>query len=97
MSQSKCAKLKSLIAGPKLAVLPGVSRSGTTIATGLVLGLKPAAAARLSFLLSVPAILGASVVTAFGEDDGGAMPPRRACCSGRSRSPASSAGVRCGP
>ena len=54
-----------------LAVLPGVSRSGTTIATGLVLGLKPAAAARLSFLLSVPAILGASVVTVFGADDGG--------------------------
>lgn len=53
-----------------LAILPGVSRSGTTIATGLVLGLEPAAAARLSFLLSVPAILGASVVTAFGGDGG---------------------------
>jgi len=53
-----------------LAVLPGISRSGTTIATALVLGLRPAAAARLSFLLSVPAILGASVVTALGDDVG---------------------------
>jgi len=42
-----------------LAIAPGLSRSGTTIAGGIFLGLDRAAAARFSFLLSVPAILGA--------------------------------------
>ena len=41
------------------AVLRGISRSGSTIAVGLGLGLQRGAAAELSFLLSVPAILGA--------------------------------------
>ncbi len=45
-----------------LAVFPGVSRSGLTITAGLGLGLERTWAARFSFLLSVPAILG---VTAF--------------------------------
>lgn len=44
-----------------LAICPGVSRSGTTIAAGLVLGLPIAQAARYSFLMSIPAILGAAV------------------------------------
>lgn len=44
------------------AILPGVSRSGSTIGTGLLRGLEPAAAARFSFLLSIPAILGAAVL-----------------------------------
>ena len=44
------------------AVLRGISRSGSTIATGLGLGLKREAAAELSFLLSIPAILGAVVL-----------------------------------
>lgn len=42
-----------------LAVLPGLSRSGTTIAVAMWLGLRPSAAFRLSFLLSLPAVLGA--------------------------------------
>ncbi|MBO6181046.1 undecaprenyl-diphosphate phosphatase [bacterium] len=45
-----------------LAVLPGFSRSGWTIATGLFSGLNRETAARYSFLLSVPIILGASMV-----------------------------------
>ncbi len=45
-----------------LAVLPGFSRSGWTIATGLFSGLNRQAAAKYSFLLSVPIILGASMV-----------------------------------
>jgi undecaprenyl-diphosphatase len=45
-----------------LAVLPGISRSGTTIAAAMLLGLKPAEAFRFSFLLSLPAILGAVVL-----------------------------------
>ena len=45
-----------------VAVLPGVSRSGSTIAAGLGLGMSRAAAARFSFLISIPAILGATVL-----------------------------------
>lgn len=44
------------------AVLPGFSRSGWTIATGLFTGLDRPTAARYSFLLSIPIILGASMV-----------------------------------
>ena len=45
-----------------LALVPGVSRSGATISTGLLLGVSREAAARFSFLLSIPAILGAGVL-----------------------------------
>ncbi|MGQ0570424.1 MAG: undecaprenyl-diphosphate phosphatase [Armatimonadota bacterium] len=41
------------------AIVPGISRSGTTIVGGLGLGLKRIEAARISFLMSIPAILGA--------------------------------------
>lgn len=44
-----------------LALFPGLSRSGTTIGTGLLLGLEREAAARFSFLMSVPIIAGAAV------------------------------------
>ena len=44
-----------------LAVLQGISRSGATIASGLCLGLNREYAARYSFLLSVPAVVGAAV------------------------------------
>jgi undecaprenyl-diphosphatase len=45
--------------GQAIALVPGSSRSGTTITAGMLLGLKREAAARFSFLLSVPIILGA--------------------------------------
>jgi undecaprenyl-diphosphatase len=45
-----------------LAIFPGLSRSGATISAGLLTGLTPAAAADFSFLLSIPAIIGASGV-----------------------------------
>lgn len=48
--------------GQALAIIPGISRSGTTIATGLAIGLTRETAARFSFLLSLPAILGAGVL-----------------------------------
>lgn len=42
-----------------LALIPGVSRSGATISVGLMRGLDRVAATRLSFLLGIPALLGA--------------------------------------
>jgi undecaprenyl-diphosphatase len=44
-----------------VALVPGVSRSGATISTGLLLGLDRVAATRLSFFLSIPALLAAGV------------------------------------
>jgi undecaprenyl-diphosphatase len=44
------------------AILPGLSRSGTTISAGLKLGLAPRSAATFSFLLAIPAIGGAGVL-----------------------------------
>ncbi|MBN9613557.1 MAG: undecaprenyl-diphosphate phosphatase [Actinobacteria bacterium] len=41
-----------------LALIPGVSRSGGTITAGLLMGYKREAAARYSFLLAIPAVLG---------------------------------------
>ncbi|HOO41114.1 MAG TPA: undecaprenyl-diphosphate phosphatase [Syntrophales bacterium] len=46
------------------ALVPGISRSGSTIVCGIFLGLRREAAARYSFLLSVPAILGAVTLQA---------------------------------
>jgi undecaprenyl-diphosphatase len=45
-----------------LAILPGVSRSGSTIALALALGVAPLAAAEFSFLLGIIAIIGAAVL-----------------------------------
>ena len=47
--------------GQGLAITPGISRSGLTISTSLLRGLDRDAATRFSFLLSLPAILGAAV------------------------------------
>ncbi len=47
--------------GQAMALIPGSSRSGTTITAGLFLGLKRETAARYSFLLGIPAILGSGL------------------------------------
>jgi undecaprenyl-diphosphatase len=44
------------------ALLPGISRSGMTITAGLLAGLSPGRAAEFSFLLALPAIMGAAAV-----------------------------------
>ena len=45
-----------------IAILPGISRSGSTVAAALALGLSPLAAAQFSFLLGVIAITGAGIL-----------------------------------
>jgi len=47
-----------------LAIMPGISRSGSTIAVGMLAGVQPSRAAEFSFLLAVPAIAGAVVFKA---------------------------------
>lgn len=51
--------------GQVFALIPGASRSGTTITTGLFMGINREAAARYSFLLSIPAILGSGLLEFF--------------------------------
>lgn len=46
-----------------LAIIPGISRSGTTISMGIALGLNARDAAKFSFLLAIPAIGGAGLLT----------------------------------
>ena len=55
--------LKSLTIGisQALAIIPGISRSGSTISTGILLGLSKRESARFSFLLAIPAIFGATL------------------------------------
>jgi undecaprenyl-diphosphatase len=58
-----------------LALIPGVSRSGATITAGLFMGLDRPAAARFSFLLSVPAVVLSGLLelgTILSDDDGDA-------------------------
>jgi undecaprenyl-diphosphatase len=45
-----------------IAIIPGISRSGTTISTGLFCGLDRELSGKFSFLLSIPAILGATLL-----------------------------------
>jgi undecaprenyl-diphosphatase len=52
-----------------VAVLPGISRSGSTIVAGLFLGMAPVNAARFSFLLSIPAIAGAGLLEFLGAEE----------------------------
>jgi undecaprenyl-diphosphatase len=55
---------KSILIGlvQAFAILPGISRSGTTITFGIFAGLEREEAAKFSFILSIPAILGATIL-----------------------------------
>ncbi len=48
------------------AVIPGISRAGTTITAGIATGLRRDFAVKFSFLMSVPAVLGANLIHLFG-------------------------------
>ncbi len=47
-----------------LAIIPGISRSGSTISIGMLLGIKKELVAKFSFLLAIPAIIGATLFEA---------------------------------
>jgi undecaprenyl-diphosphatase len=66
---SKITPLTAFIMGVAqgLASFPGLSRSGTTISTGLMRGLKREIAFKFSFLLSIPAIIGDTAFEAYHE------------------------------
>jgi undecaprenyl-diphosphatase len=59
IDQVKLGDALAIGAGQALALVPGTSRSGATITTGMALGFRREDAARFSFLLSVPITLGA--------------------------------------
>lgn len=63
--------------GQALALIPGVSRSGATISTGLFLGYTRESAARYSFLLAIPAVLASGFyeMTKIGSDTTAAWGP----------------------
>ncbi|MBN1231982.1 MAG: undecaprenyl-diphosphatase UppP [Candidatus Coatesbacteria bacterium] len=72
--ENEISYLDAIIIGiaQAIAILPGVSRSGSTIIAGLLRGLKPEASAKFSFLMSIPVILGAGILTlrkaSFGQN-----------------------------
>jgi len=65
------SKPRALIIGlaQALALIPGVSRSGSTILAGRFMGLKPAEAAEYSFLASLPIMLGVTLKVLVGDTD----------------------------
>lgn len=59
--------------GQCIALFPGVSRSGTTIVAGMSAGLTRPAATRFSFLLALPALVGASIISLPDLADGASI------------------------
>ncbi len=57
-----CPKSLAIGIAQSAAIMPGLSRSGSTIFTGMALGIDRVTAARFSFIMSIPAILGAVVL-----------------------------------
>jgi len=64
VSEKKVTTGRAVLIGisQAIAILPGVSRSGATISTAVLLGIDKGRAARFSFLMVVPLILGAAVL-----------------------------------
>ena len=59
-----------------LAVVPGLSRSGTSISAGMLRGFQRTFAVRFSFLLSIPAVLGANIISIKDAVEAGIDPSR---------------------
>ncbi len=60
--------------GQMFAILPGISRSGMTISTGLFAGIEPRRAFEFSFILSIPAVLGANIYELANLSSIGSLP-----------------------
>jgi undecaprenyl-diphosphatase len=58
-----------------IAVLPGISRSGVTIAVAMLLGVQANVSFRFSFLVSLPAIVAAAAYEAFAAEGFGTLDP----------------------
>ena len=64
-TEASAGVLSALIVGvgQAIATMPGISRSGMTITTGCFVGYERRFAVRFSFLLSIPAVLGANILS----------------------------------
>ncbi len=60
--QLNCPRAFLIGCAQAMAIFPGISRSGSTIFTGMLLGVNRETVARFSFIMSIPAILGAVVL-----------------------------------
>ena len=65
-----------------LAVIPGTSRSGTTMMAALALGYSRKQAARIAMLLAIPSIAGAGALTLGAAADAGTLPPLKVLAIG---------------
>lgn len=65
ITEKNASMLDALLVGvaQAIAVVPGLSRSGTSISAGMMRGFKREFAVRFSFLMSIPAVLGANVIS----------------------------------
>ncbi|MDG2266389.1 MAG: undecaprenyl-diphosphate phosphatase [Candidatus Marinimicrobia bacterium] len=59
-----------------IAIIPGISRSGTTISISMLLGIPPKEAARFSFLISIPVIIGAGLLGFLELESYGLLTPK---------------------
>lgn len=62
MDEMKATDAGAIGIAQAIAIIPGISRSGSTIGTGLALGMRREDAARFAFLLAIPALFGASLL-----------------------------------
>ncbi len=69
VSEMRVADAVAIGLAQSLALIPGVSRSGSTIAAGLSRDLEPTEAANFAFLLGIPAIAGAGLLSLFDLGD----------------------------
>lgn len=78
--ESEISPSNALIIGiaQSIAMIPGVSRSGATISTALNLGVKQSTAFTFSFIMSIPAILGATLLNFLSSPPEAIMIPRYA-------------------
>ena len=81
--QEQVTNKKSVLIGcaQAAALLPGISRSGSTIATGMILGLKRKVAAKFSFMLGGIAMLAANIYALVSIEKGAIVPNRHSCSS----------------